>query len=143
MKRTVIEHEFVDFVPSELEDGTLYVSIPYATAVHKCTCGCGNKVVTPINPAWWQLTFDGDTVSLAPSIANWEFPCQTHYWIKSNKILWAGDWTPEQIDIGKQRDARDLERYFEGRSLGTKTPLQQGTHARQGLFVTLRQWLKR
>ena len=53
------------------------MSIPYATAVHLCACGCGNKVVTPFSPAEWQLTYDGDTVSLSPSIGNWQFPCKS------------------------------------------------------------------
>ena len=71
MRRTSIDHEFVEFIPSELQEAVLYVSIPYATAVHQCACGCGNKVVTPISPVDWQLLFDGETVSLTPSIGNW------------------------------------------------------------------------
>jgi hypothetical protein len=43
MKRSSISHEFVEFVPSELKEGVLYVSVQYATAVHKCACGCGHK----------------------------------------------------------------------------------------------------
>jgi hypothetical protein len=43
-----IKHKFVEFIPKEREEGVLYVSIPYATAVHNCFCGCGLKVVTPI-----------------------------------------------------------------------------------------------
>lgn len=45
---TVLKHEFVEFIPDELEQGTIYVSIRFATASHRCLCGCGNKVVTPI-----------------------------------------------------------------------------------------------
>ena len=59
MKRTTFNHEFIEFIPSELEEGVLYVSVQYATAVHKCACGCNNKVVTPISPVDWQLLFDG------------------------------------------------------------------------------------
>ena len=56
MKRVVsIKHEFVEFIPQERQEGVLYVSIPYATAVHNCLCGCGLKVVTPISPVGWQL----------------------------------------------------------------------------------------
>jgi len=73
MRRTSIEHEFVEFIPSELKEGVLYVSVQYATAVHKCACGCGNKVVTPISPVDWQLLFDGDSVSLTPSMAHPRF----------------------------------------------------------------------
>jgi hypothetical protein len=35
----------------------------------------------PISPADWQLAYDGDTVSLTPSIGNWGFPRRSHYWI--------------------------------------------------------------
>ncbi len=55
MRRTSVNHEFVEFIPSELQEGVLYVSVQYATAVHQCACGCGNKVVTPISPVDWQL----------------------------------------------------------------------------------------
>ena len=59
--------------PDELEQGTIYVSIRFATASHLCCCGCGNKVVTPIRPTDWKLIFDGKTISLDPSIGNWSF----------------------------------------------------------------------
>ena len=51
----VLKHEFVDFIPDELEQGTIYISIRFATASHFCLCGCGNKVVTPIRPTDWTL----------------------------------------------------------------------------------------
>ena len=100
MKRTAIRHEFVEYVPAQLAEGVLYVSIPYATAVHTCACGCGHKVVTPITPADWSLLFDGDAVSLEPSIGNWGFPCRSHYWIRSNKIRWAGSWSDDRVAEG-------------------------------------------
>lgn len=105
-------HRFVEFVPSELDDGTLYVSIPYCTVVHRCACGCGNKVVTPITPADWQLTFDGESITLYPSIGNWGFPCRSHYWVTANAIRWAPTWTDKQILRGRNRDERTREKYF-------------------------------
>ncbi len=54
-----IQHEFVEFIPERLTERTLYVSVAYASAAHLCFCGCGNKVVTPIHPAGWELLFDG------------------------------------------------------------------------------------
>jgi len=107
-----IEHEFVDFVPKEREDGKLYVSIKYATAVHNCFCGCRTKVVTPITPADWQLTFDGDTISLYPSVGNWSFPCRSHYWIKRDRVVWAGDMSEEDIEVGRARDRAARNAYF-------------------------------
>src|SRR4029078_7622427 len=49
-RRRCIRHEFVEFIPELLDEGTLYVSIPYATAAHLCCCGCAMKGVTPISP---------------------------------------------------------------------------------------------
>jgi hypothetical protein len=98
MKRSEITFEFVEFVPKELEEGRLYISTEYATAVHRCCCGCGSKVTTPLAPDEWRLIFDGKTVSLEPSIGNWSFPCQSHYWIRRNRIAWSGRMSREQID---------------------------------------------
>jgi hypothetical protein len=88
MKRSVT-HKFVELIPEVLEDGVLYISIPHCVAIHKCICGCGNEVVTPINPKMWQLYFDGETVSLNPSIGNWNFKCRSHYWIRDNQVIFA------------------------------------------------------
>lgn len=78
--------EFVEFIPSTLQTGVLYISRKYKTASHLCCCGCGNKVVTPLNPSGWQLTEKRGIVSLYPSIGNWSLSCQSHYWIRSNRI---------------------------------------------------------
>ena len=78
----ILTHEFVEYIPRELKDGVVYVSIPFATVIHKCCCGCGQQVVTPLSPSQWTLSFDGKSISLHPSIGNWNFPCKSHYWIK-------------------------------------------------------------
>jgi hypothetical protein len=111
-----IELEFVEFIPPELEEGKLYVSMLYATTVHLCASGCGNKVVLPLSPAEWQMFFDGETVSLTPSVGNWEFPCRSHYWITGNAIKWAAPWSKQQIEAGRSRDQADLDSYFESRT---------------------------
>ena len=87
MKIKKIHYKFVDLIPNDLEYGVIYISIKYSTAIHKCMCGCGNEVVIPISPNDWQLLFDGETVSLYPSIGNWNFRCRSHYWIVNNKII--------------------------------------------------------
>lgn len=113
MKRPLkIKHEFVEFIPKERKDGVLYVSIPYATAVHNCFCGCNLKVVTPISPVGWQLTYDGETVSLTPSIGNWSFPCRSHYIIRRDTVLWAGDMTQEEIEWDRHRDKAARNAHF-------------------------------
>ncbi|MFG3301452.1 DUF6527 family protein [Micromonospora chersina] len=90
-RQTIIEHRFVDSAPDVLDDGVLYVSIRYATALHLCPCGCGSEVVTPISRKGWSLTFDGVSVTLHPSVGNWNYPCRSHYWIRLNRIEWAKD----------------------------------------------------
>lgn len=89
---TKLTHVFVKNVPEKLEAGIIYVSIEYATVIHKCCCGCGNEVVTPLSPKDWQLTFDGESVSLRPSIGNWNFKCQSHYIITKNRVEWCPKW---------------------------------------------------
>lgn len=108
----LLKHEFLEFIPDELEQGTIYVSIRFATASHLCVCGCGNKVVTPIRPTDWKLIFDGKTISLEPSIGNWSLACQSHYWIRNNRVRWAAKWSQKRIDRGRSRDRRAKEAYF-------------------------------
>jgi len=108
----VLKHQFVEFIPDQLEQGTIYVSIRFATASHLCCCGCGNRVVTPIQPTDWKLIFDGKTVSLDPSIGNWSFPCQSHYWIRNDSVKWAPKWSREQIERGRVRDEFAKQTYF-------------------------------
>ena len=88
MRRRKFRPEFVEFIPENLKPGVLYISIEYSTASHLCPCGCGQKVITPIRPDQWTLTWDGETVSLSPSIGNWGFSCKSHYWIRENRIIW-------------------------------------------------------
>jgi hypothetical protein len=110
----VLTHEFVEFIPEELRESTLYVCIRFATVVHRCCCGCGREVVTPLSPTDWKLIFDGVSVSLYPSIGNWNFPCQSHYWIQHNKVSWAGRWSKKQIEAGRAADVLAKARYFGG-----------------------------
>lgn len=105
----MLQHEFVDVIPAHLREGTLYVCIPYATVVHQCCCGCGTEVVTPLSPTDWKLIFDGDTMSLDPSIGNWGFACESHYWISRSRVHWARKWTQDEVAEGRHfdRDAKD------------------------------------
>ena len=100
-----LTHRFIEYVPDELEDGVLYISIPFATATHRCCCGCGEEVVTPLTPTDWSLIFDGERVSLMPSIGNWSFACRSHYWIRRNQVVWAAEWSKSQIVSGRLQDA--------------------------------------
>jgi len=112
MKRKSIKSEFVEFIPKTVEDGVLYISIPYATATHKCACGCGEIVVMPIRPTDWSLTWNGEEVTLNPSIGNWSLPCRSHYWIVENRIIWARKWNTSEIEAGRSRDRQAKVAYY-------------------------------
>jgi Family of unknown function (DUF6527) len=113
LKRDIIlKHQFVEFMPEIIEEGTLYVSMEYATAIHMCCCGCGNKVVTPLSPTDWKLTYDGRAITLDPSIGNWGFACRSHYWIKGDRVRWSGQWTREEVEAGRREDRFSKARYF-------------------------------
>ena len=96
-----VQHQFVEFIPDDIKEGILYISIPYATVIHKCACGCGNEVVTPLSPEDWQFTFDGKTVSLYPSIGSRNLMCKSHYWITQNQIEYEKNYHPNSINGSK------------------------------------------
>lgn len=87
----ILRPVFVEQLPDLLDPGLLYVSMKFAICAHSCACGCGRKVYTPLGLKDWQLYFDGETVSLSPSIGNYNFPCRSHYFIRYNRIVWISD----------------------------------------------------
>lgn len=107
-----LNYKFVKNIPEKLAENTLFISIDYCTAIHKCFCGCGNEVVTPLSPSNWELIFDGETVSLFPSIGNWSLDCKSHYWIKKNKVVWAKKWSEEQISFSREVDRKDITEFY-------------------------------
>ena len=94
--------EFVSNIPEILVDGVLYVSMNYATSIHKCACGCGSEIVTPLSPIDWKLEFDGVSVTLDPSIGNWSYPCKSHYLIIKNRVVWSDRWSRSRIEDNRQ-----------------------------------------
>jgi hypothetical protein len=110
-----LEHRFVEYIPEQIEEGVLYISIQYRTASHMCICGCGNRVYTPITPTDWKMTFDGKSVTIYPSIGNWNFPCQSHYWIVNNQIKQAYKWSDKQIKEERKKEAKQKKRIYKKR----------------------------
>jgi hypothetical protein len=78
-------------------------------------CGCGNEVVTPISPTDWSLKYNGKTVSLTPSIGNWSFKCQSHYWIKKGKIIYCTNWEHKQIKKNRKKDKKKKCKFFKNK----------------------------
>jgi hypothetical protein len=137
-------HRFVECVPDELEDGVLYVSIPFATVTHRCCCGCGQEVVTPLTPTDWSLTFDGESVSLTPSIGNWSFKCRSHYWIQKGNVILARTCTDREIDAGRSFDALAKDHHYGPSSINVPLVVPQSeapAKPRNGVFARLFKWI--
>lgn len=122
MHITRLEHRFVTNIPRELQPGVIYISMEFATAMHLCCCGCGEQVVTPLTPTDWRLTYDGETVSLSPSIGNWNYACRSHYFIRKSKVEWSLSWSDRRIAVCRERDRARKEIYFssQGETLAPK-----------------------
>jgi hypothetical protein len=108
-----LEHRFVKHVPEQLEPGLLYISMEFASAAHSCCCGCGEEVVTPFTPTDWKMTFDGETVSLWPSVGNWNQRCRSHYVIRNGQVLEAGFWSDADVAAERRRDKAAKARKYE------------------------------
>lgn len=132
-----LNHRFVEYIPKDLEEGVLYISIRFGTAIHKCACGCGNKTVTPLSPTDWELKYNGESVSLNPSIGNWSFPCQSHYWIINDEIRWGDKWSKEKIQANRVRQQINKKRYFNSSKTNSKEPESK----EQSLWNKFKHWI--
>lgn len=101
-----LRHELLDTIPvvEMMEEGVLYISVKFGIVSHRCCCGCGTEIVTPISPEDWRLTFHGKTFSLFPSVGNWSLPCRSHYVIRESRVLWEGDFSKNEFVIWREED---------------------------------------
>ena len=120
MEVPTLTHKFVELIPDDIEPGVLYVSLEYATVAHRCCCGCGQEVITPLSPTDWNLTFDGVSISLTPSIGNWSFQCRSHYWIESSHIRWAKGWSDVRIEQGRDEDIKTKTDFYDAEQSETE-----------------------
>ena len=146
-----LTHKLVNQIPEEIEEGILYVSMQFGTVVHKCACGCGEEVVTPLGPAEWILTYDGRTISMAPSIGNWSFPCRSHYWIERGNVRWARGFSISEVSEVRLKARTRRESYY---THGTIDPLdeeadivvsneEKKVNAWQSISTKFRDWLRK
>lgn len=119
-----LRHQVVELMPATIEEGVLYISLEYLTVIHRCCCGCMEKVVTPIGPTDWSVTFHGDSVSLHPSIGNWGLACESHYVIRRSAVEWASAWSKPRIDAERRADRAAKEAFFNN-SASSQEPQSQ------------------
>ena len=103
--RTIRWHaEWVEDMPDRMEPDSLYISVKHRLTEHYCACGCGTEVSLPLGRSEWKLVYDGDSISILPSVGNWRLPCKSHYMIKENKTIWCAQWSEQEILVGRERD---------------------------------------
>lgn len=112
MRLNQITPVFVEFIPEYIESGKLYISDEYEVAIHKCCCGCGEEVVTPLSPVDWKYTVTLKGVSLFPSIGNWKYQCRSHYFIRESGVVWAKEMSSSQIQQVELQDIDDKQRFI-------------------------------
>ncbi len=113
-KTTMIVPAFVETIPadaSRLDAGKLYISMKYKTLVHRCPCGCGGLSEIGLHPATRRMIYDGETVSIMPSIGVRTLPCRSHYWITKNRIVWT-DRLGVETDVRLDRYRNDLTKAY-------------------------------
>lgn len=125
----------VHYMPKELQFGTLYVSEEFEIAIHLCPCGCGSKITTPLGATEWSFQETVSGPSLYPSIGNWQYACQSHYWIRGGEVVWAGKWTPEQIVAGRRQEERQRLAYYDALDRKRNRILRRFWRWLSGLFT--------
>lgn len=140
-RQTHLTLEFIELAPPVLEDGVLYVSMLYGSVIHKCCCGCGEQVVTPLGPTDWKLTYDGEAISLYPSIGNWSFRCQSHYWIQNNQVRWAGRMTHHEIEALRAGERIARQDFYDSRQPVEAAAPPPQTAPPGSFWATVRRWL--
>lgn len=107
-KIDAFEPFFCDSIPSELAPGVLYISMIGRLAMHLCPCGCGEVVITSFAPGHWKLLFDGESVSLFPSIGNFNYECRSHYYICKNMVKWCMEEKEKDKLFKKKRSRKRI-----------------------------------
>ena len=141
MRRLTLSHRYVEFIPKDLEEGVVFISRRFNTASHLCCCGCGLRVVTPLNPSKWRLTDHGETVSLSPSIGLGKFPCRSHYWIRQSRVDWYPDMTEAQTARAEQAD-QYASREYTGEEAAGPRRVPSFTEVVKAIWKDLVQWFR-
>lgn len=106
----------VEDMPDNIAPGILYVSEEYEIACHRCACGCGSLVYTPLGPTEWRFANINGKPSLKPSIGNWALQCRSHYWITRGRVQWAARWSEAQVLAGRKAEGDQREAYYRDKS---------------------------
>lgn len=130
----IFQHKFVEYMPERIDEGIVYISLNYRTIIHKCACGCGEEVNTPLHPSSWKLIFNGESISLSPSIGNWNFDCKSHYWITENKVKWSKKWDSSKIQSIRAQENLERKNYFSSKEVKSDSKKKKNSWLSKILF---------
>ena len=63
----------------------------------------------PLGRSEWRIEYDGETVSIRPSVGNWRLPCRSHYIIQESVTRWCKSWSTIEAAAGRIRDRQEKE----------------------------------
>jgi hypothetical protein len=70
-------------------------------------------VSTPLSPALWSLVYDGEHITLSPSVGSGTLSCNSHYLITRNEVRWAPRMTKAQTAAALERDRAVVTAHLE------------------------------
>lgn len=91
------------------------------------------------------MAYNGETVSLHPSIGNWQLKCRSHYVIDRGRVIEAEPWTRSQVSAQQARDKRAKAAYFAAPvdQAEADAPVSLPANEARGVWVWLKRVLKK
>jgi hypothetical protein len=68
-----------------------------------CACERGQEVWMKIRPDRHHLTWNGESVSITPSVGNGRLRCRAHYWMHRSQVVSVPEPTAEDDAGGQNR----------------------------------------
>lgn len=97
-----------------------------------------------MSPIKWSIKPGKGGVRLTPSIGNWSYACNSHYWIWDGRVVWDAQWSHERIEAGRVRERKELEAYYAAQDQQQVSSLPLlGAGLLVKLKNTLLKWLNR
>jgi hypothetical protein len=84
------------------------------------------------------MSFDGQTISLRPSIGNWDYHCRSHYIIRRNRVIEAKPLSDDEIAAGRRKDKAAKAEFYQSRDdydeNQSPAASMHGSNQRRGFF---------
>jgi hypothetical protein len=101
------------------------------------------------------MVYDGESISLVPSIGNWNSVCRSHYIIRQGNVIEADSWSDQQVENEHRRDRLAKSRFYSEAESATRAPeplpysqtSDSAEHSREadgkrGLLASIMAWLQ-